>query len=299
MGLSSLVGNIPSVLADVVAKPGDTLWSIARANHTTVSALLKANPELHGQQIQIGQRLHIPGLSGSPQSHSAGSHVRLTYTVQTGDTLWSIAHQFHVTVTQLQLWNPTVDGDLVKAGMTLTLHPSNKVHTQSSGQTIVSKTSSSRSVQTPPRAAHLTQSSSQGLSSRGSGFSPQPAPPEEQNLYWMAHVIYAEAHDSPLRAQIAVGDVVLHRLESSPGSTVHDIVFAQSGGHYQFSTVATDAIYANPDSSSVQAATAVLVKHEEVVPGAYYFYDNGSVSKDSWIAGRPVVASFDGFVFAK
>jgi murein DD-endopeptidase MepM/ murein hydrolase activator NlpD len=48
-----------------VVKPGDSLWSIANRNGTTVSALQSAN-NLPGNSIRSGQRLVMPGSSAAP-----------------------------------------------------------------------------------------------------------------------------------------------------------------------------------------------------------------------------------------
>lgn len=39
---------------------GDTFWSIARENHTTVRAIMLANPEANAQALQEGQRITVP-----------------------------------------------------------------------------------------------------------------------------------------------------------------------------------------------------------------------------------------------
>jgi len=60
-------------------KSGDTLGAIAEHNHTTVSAILKANPSIkNANSIAVGQKIHIPGKHASgggststPKPHSA------------------------------------------------------------------------------------------------------------------------------------------------------------------------------------------------------------------------------------
>ncbi|SDW49873.1 peptidoglycan endopeptidase LytE [Alicyclobacillus hesperidum] len=91
---------------------GDSLYSIAQKYHTTVSALKSAN-HLSSDLIHPGQVLWI----GSSQSVGRGSEVKAdsvaaakpssvsTYTVQSGDSLWSISQKFHVTVQSLEAWN--------------------------------------------------------------------------------------------------------------------------------------------------------------------------------------------------
>ena len=86
----------------------------------------------------------------------------------------------------------------------------------------------------------------------------------------MAHVINAEANAESTEAKVAVGDVVMHRLEASAQyKTIHDVVFAVENGHYQFSCVANGYIYSTPNSSSLAAANEVLNQHSEQYNSIY------------------------------
>ncbi|MCB0325934.1 MAG: LysM peptidoglycan-binding domain-containing protein, partial [Bdellovibrionales bacterium] len=46
----------------------------------------------------------------------------LTYTVQSGDRLGSLAQQFNVSVSQIQSWND-LDSDLIRVGQELVIRP--------------------------------------------------------------------------------------------------------------------------------------------------------------------------------
>ena len=54
--------------------------------------------------IFIGQRLKIPGTDARVEPRQTSSHV--IYTVQPGDTLYSIAVRFHTSVYELKKLNP-------------------------------------------------------------------------------------------------------------------------------------------------------------------------------------------------
>jgi len=41
--------------------PGDTLFSIARATGTTVERLLELNPQVDPRNLQVGQKICLPG----------------------------------------------------------------------------------------------------------------------------------------------------------------------------------------------------------------------------------------------
>ncbi len=91
----------------------------------------------------------------------------------------------------------------------------------------------------------------------------------ETDLYWLSRVIYAESGTESLEGQIAVGNVVLNRVESSRFPKQNDIksvIFAQS----QFDVVSNGTIYLEPDEEAVIAACLAL-EGFEIVPGALFF----------------------------
>lgn len=81
---------------DYVVKAGDTLWSIARNSGLTV-AELKALNNLTSNSLSIGQVLKIKEGTSSPTGE--------TYTVKSGDTLYSIARKYNLSVDQLKAIN--------------------------------------------------------------------------------------------------------------------------------------------------------------------------------------------------
>ena len=75
---------------------GDTLYSIARKFNTTVDELKRLN-NLSSNTLSIGQKLLIPA--------SETINPTTTYTVVSGDTLYSIARRFNTTVDELKRLN--------------------------------------------------------------------------------------------------------------------------------------------------------------------------------------------------
>lgn len=78
----------------------------------------------------------------------------------------------------------------------------------------------------------------------------------EDDVYWLSHIIYSEAGIESLEGQIAVGNVVLNRVTSSvfPQDNIKDVIFAKS----QFDPVALGTIYQTPSDESVVAAKLAL-----------------------------------------
>ena len=97
------VAPAPGQLTHVV-RPHDTLFSIARRYGTTVAALQDAN-RLSTDRISIDQRLVIPT--------SSGAGTPRTHRVAPGDTLFSLARRYGVTVEGLLAANGLDDDHIV------------------------------------------------------------------------------------------------------------------------------------------------------------------------------------------
>ena len=99
---------------------GDTLWDVARAYGTSVSALTAANGISASQTLRLGNELIVPGLDlpgAEPQTTPATDVVH--YEVQPGDSLWTISRQFNVSVAELRKWNRLTSRRYLQPGQKL------------------------------------------------------------------------------------------------------------------------------------------------------------------------------------
>ena len=88
-----------------IVKKGDTLYSIARDNNLSVSELKKLN-NLTSNTLSIGQRLKIKSdTTISPIEPTQPTDTSNIYTVKSGDSLYSIARKYNVTVNDLINYN--------------------------------------------------------------------------------------------------------------------------------------------------------------------------------------------------
>lgn len=100
-------------------RSGDTLSGIAARYHTSVSALMRANPQIRNANlIYAGQRLNIPGSSDSfqpPASNGSGAR----YTVKSGDTLSAIGARYGVPYMDIARANNISNPNLIRVGQQL------------------------------------------------------------------------------------------------------------------------------------------------------------------------------------
>ena len=108
----------PSGNITYTVQRGDSLWSIASRYGISVNALRQAN-NLTSDTLSIGQVLIIPGVSDGNEGNN-GTGPSTTYTVVRGDSLWSIANRFGVTVQQLRDAN-NLTSDVLSVGQVLTI----------------------------------------------------------------------------------------------------------------------------------------------------------------------------------
>lgn len=107
--------SAPASGTKYTVKAGDTLYSIAKKYNVTVAALAKANNITNYNLIRVGQVLTIPGKTTAPPATS------VKYTVKAGDTLYSIAKKYNVTVAALAKANNITNYSLIRVGQVLTI----------------------------------------------------------------------------------------------------------------------------------------------------------------------------------
>jgi N-acetylmuramoyl-L-alanine amidase len=109
---------------------------------------------------------------------------------------------------------------------------------------------------------------------------------KSDEVYWLSRIIHAESGAEPFDGKIAVGNVVLNRVESKQyPNTIYGVIFDRRYGT-QFSPVSYGTIYNTPSAESVIAAKICLEGYtlsEDIL-----FFMNPRLSTTNWIAeNRP------------
>jgi membrane-bound lytic murein transglycosylase D len=111
---------------------GDSLWTIARNYQVSVRKLAMWNGIDPGAVLNLEQQIVIwmePAAGEAPKMVRTSAVVpgtaeikRVTYEIQNGDSLWTIARRFQVSVDQLCLWNGVPRHTVLQPGSNLQVY---------------------------------------------------------------------------------------------------------------------------------------------------------------------------------
>lgn len=104
-----------------IVQPGDTMFFIAQRFGVSLNALIAANPQIpNPNQIRPGQRICVPRAPSTPVCPPGSTR----YTVQPGDSMFTIARRFGISLDALIRANPQVSNpSLIFPGQQLCIPP--------------------------------------------------------------------------------------------------------------------------------------------------------------------------------
>jgi len=183
-----------------------------------------------------------------------------TYKVVKGDTLYFIAKKYNISMDALRAANDK-QSDTIYPGDVFKIPTSS----ESDGQAIQQKTS--------------------GVISYSNS---------DVNL--LARLITAEAGGESYNGMLAVGAVVVNRVQSSQFPTnISGVINEKSNGYYQFSPVLDGNINKVASAEATKAANESL-KGIDPTNGALYFFENSITNK--WLTSKPVATTIGNHTFA-
>jgi cell wall-associated NlpC family hydrolase len=123
-------------------KNGETLYSIAHKNHTTIEEVRKANKLKKGETLKIGRVLKVPKDTYNSKTkkkivkvNKKSKHKKIAtrttksskHVIKSGDSLFAIALKNHTTVEKLRRANGMKKGETLKLGRVINI-PGSKSH---------------------------------------------------------------------------------------------------------------------------------------------------------------------------
>jgi N-acetylmuramoyl-L-alanine amidase len=314
--------SIPSGATSATAKTtsshtvssGDTLYSIAKKYGTSVDAIKAANG-LSSNFIDVGQTLSIPtGGTAAPAQNTSSSHQ-----VSSGDTLYSIAKKYGTSVDAIKAANG-MSSNFIDVGQTLSIpNGTASAPTQStstsyqvvSGDTLYSIADRHGTTVDAIKASNGMSSNFIDVGQRltiptGNSIVP-PAPKVEteqrsevnqEDVEWLAKMIHSEAKGESFEGQVAVGAVIMNRVESDLfPNTIKEVLLEQSNGYYQFTPAETGILHtATPNDENYEAAKRAI-NGEDPTNGALFFY-NPDKTSSSYLKSRTVSTVIGNHTFA-
>jgi N-acetylmuramoyl-L-alanine amidase len=115
------------------------------------------------------------------------------------------------------------------------------------------------------------------------------------DIIQLARIIHGEARGESFTGKVAVGAVIINRVESNMFPDSIRGVILQKG---QFSCLIDGQANLYPAESSINAAKAALSGYDPTY-SSYYFYNPEVATNLTWIKNRPVVTRIGDHLFAR
>lgn len=104
---------------------------------------------------------------------------------------------------------------------------------------------------------------------------------DEEELHWLSRIIHAESRGEPFLGKLAVGTVILNRVDAPQfPDTIYGVIFDNRNGT-QFTPTANGTIYQTPGDDSVMAAKICL--EDTRLSDEILYFLNRKIASSFWI----------------
>lgn len=225
-----------------------------------------------------------------------------TYTVTSGDSLFSIGKLFNSAVSVIKQDN-NLSSNTIYPGQALKVQ--SKTYMVKSGDSLYNiAVKFGVSLDTLRKANNLWSNSiypGQILNipgaawTSGSSSSGAVIPYSTSDLDLLARLITAEADGQPYQAKVGVGAVIVNRVKSGQfPNTIPGVIYQVIDGFYQFTPVENGWIYRPATQDAKDAAYAALHGNDPTRGALFYFDDSAT---NTWLWSKPIALRVDKMVF--
>lgn len=158
---SSTAANADSTTTHKV-KQNETVWALSKKYGVSIQSIEKLNRINSNHLIITGQTLQIPSKDGSQTVNKNDN--KSTYTIKSGDTLWRIAQNNHISLDELLSLNNLNASDIIYPGQVIKLTSAAATSTSSTQQQVQDKAAVTTPATDNQRQATSASSSSQAVS---------------------------------------------------------------------------------------------------------------------------------------
>jgi len=268
----------------ITVQHGETLSGIARKYQTTIRQIISLNGLQKPDEIKAGQRLWVNASEDEnffKLNHAVAAVAEIKPKQESSPAKGDNPVQTVEIFVNNEKENVSAAEDVTgqdQQNYTILFQPITSVPVQVSEETPTVKSAEVSSQGTVGNSAAL---------SRGQGTF------TKEDVELLARVIHAEARGEDFEGQVAVGAVVLNRLEDSRfPKTIHSVIYQQGA----FTAVLDKQIHLTPDEAAYRAAEAAL-EGKDPTGGAIYYY-NPKTATDRWIKSRPVIKTIGNHTFS-
>ena len=210
------------------------------------------------------------------------AYINNEYTQLTNNALISNSRTFVPIRFIAECFNTKVNWDKSSQTVIISSTSSNNNTTSGSSNSTIDSTTSgnNNSSNNSSGTTSSSNSNSGGATSSGNNNSMTPSDYNDA-VYWLARIVEAEAGGEPFKGKVAVGEVILNRVESDEfPNTIWGVIFDDKFG-IQFEPVANGTIYNTPSSESIKAAKTAL-NGSNYIGNCLYFL-NPTIAQSNWI----------------
>ncbi|ATW26486.1 cell wall hydrolase [Candidatus Formimonas warabiya] len=257
--------------------------------------------------MRYGKRVITTALVGFFVICGTGQALAAQYTVQSGDSLYLISRKFNTTVDSVKNTNG-LSSTYLSPGQVLKIPAGGFNYVVKSGDTLyllgkryglsVASIKSNNGLTSDylyvgQKLVLTGTSSSSGNTAASASRGASSYPRSEVML--LARLINGESRGEPYEGQVAVGAVVLNRVDSSKfPNTLSGVIYQPN----EFSVVLDGQINLAPSATAIKAAEDAL-NGWDPSNGSLYYWNPAKAPNNKFLNAKPILARIGNHVFAK